>query len=160
MRRINPVPLLVMVLAAGAAPAAASESASAAVTVTATFGTRTSLDVSTQLLQFDTRQPGQPATASVDFAAKARTGTESEVLLSVEALRSVDESGGAADLETSVTFEGEGEGTLRGRVASAMPVLAARWVGSGRRHGRLVFTLRAGARGSYSLPVRFVLSAP
>jgi hypothetical protein len=156
----SPVLLLVMVLAAGAAAAAASESASATVTVTATFGTRTSLDVSTQLLQFETRQPGQPATASVDFAAKARTGTESEVLLSVEALRSVEESGGAADVEASVTFEGEGEGTLRGRVASAKPVVAGRWVGSGRRDGRLVFALRAGARGGYILPVRFVLSAP
>lgn len=160
MRRTNPLPLLVMMLVTGGAPAAASERASATVTVTATFGTRTSLDVSTQLLQFETRQPGQPATASVEFAAKARTGTESEVLLSVEALRSAEESGGAADVETSVTFEGEGEGTLRGRVAFARPVVAGRWVGSGRRHGRLVFALRAGARGSYSLPVRFVLSAP
>lgn len=160
MRCIWPVLLLLMVFADGTAPAAVSETASAIVTVTATFATRTSLDVSTELLQFETHQPGQAPTASVDFAAKARTGPASEVLLSVEALRSVDDSGGAAGGETSVTFEGEGEGTLRGHIASARPAVAGRWVGSGRRSGRLVFALRGDAPGSHILPVRFVLSAP
>ena len=108
---------LALVLLAGPAawPAAAAESAHASVTITAVFSTRTSLDVSAQILRFDPTEPGQPATASVVFSAKARTGAGSEVILSVEPLRDVEGPGGAADVESSVTFEGEGAGTMAGR---------------------------------------------
>jgi hypothetical protein len=81
-------------------------------------------------------------------------------MLSVEPLRDVEGPGGAADVESSVTFEGEGEGTMAGRLTTAKPVVAGRWIGNGRRNGRLIFALRAAARGSYVLPLRFVLSAP
>ena len=81
-------------------------------------------------------------------------------MLSVEPVRSLDGPGGAADVESSVSLAGQGEGTLTGAVGFAGPTVAGRWVGSGLRTGRLVFSLRVAASGRYTLPVRFVLSAP
>jgi hypothetical protein len=138
----------------------ASDRATAAVVVNAQFSARTSLKVSTRLLQFSVADPSQSATAAIDFSAGARTSSGSEVVLSIEAESAVDGPGGAADVETSVSFTGEGQGTLSGPMDTQAPAVAGRWSGSGRRTGRLVFSLRAGASGSYSLPVRLVLSTP
>lgn len=140
--------------------ASAAETVSTAMTVEATFSSRTSLHVSADLLQFEIAAPGGPATAAVDFSAAARTRPEAEVVLSVEPLRGVDGPGGAADVESSVSFAGEGGGTLSGTLDAAAAAVAGRWTGSGQRRGRLVFVLRGGASGRYILPVRFVLSAP
>ena len=142
------------------ARAAASDTATAVVVVSAQFGSRTSLRVSTQLLQFDVASPGQSATAAVDFSAGARTQSGGEVVLAVEPVRAVEGPGGAADVESSLSFAGEGDGTSAGTVGSITPTVAGRWSGSGLRPGRLVFSLRAGARGTYTVPVRFVLSTP
>jgi hypothetical protein len=49
---------------------------------------------------------------------------------------------------------------MAGTLAGAGAVVAGRWVGSGLRTGRLVFSLRAASGGTYTLPLRFVLSAP
>ncbi len=140
--------------------ASAAETVSTAMTVEATFSSRTSLHVSADLLQFEIAAPGGLATAAVDFSAGARTRPEAEVVLSVEPLRGVDGPGGAADVESSVSFAGEGGGTLSGTLGAAATAVAGRWTGSGLRRGRLVFALHAEASGRYSLPVRFVLSAP
>ena len=142
------------------ARAAASDTATGAVVVSAQFSSRTSLRVSTQLLQFDVVSPGQSATVAVDFSAGARTQSGGEVVLSVEPARAVEGPGGAADVESSLSFAGEGDGTTTGIVGSVAPTVAGRWTGSGLRTGRLVFSLRAGARGTYTVPVRFVLSTP
>ena len=158
------IPFFAAVMAASlllaASPVSAAETATASVVVSAKFASRTSLKVSTNLLRFELAGPGQPATATVDFAAGARTQAGAEVLLSIEQLRSVDGPGGASDLESSVSFTGEGAGTLDGALVAAGPAVAGRWIGSGMRQGRLVFALRAGASGNYILPVRFILSAP
>ena len=138
----------------------AAETATASAVVSAQFSSRTSLKVSTDLLHFDVAGPDRPATATVDFAAGARTQAGAEVLLSIEQLRAVQGPGGASDLESSVSFIGEGVGTLDGALVAAGPAVAGRWIGSGMRQGRLVFALRAGASGNYLLPVRFILSAP
>ena len=147
------------VLALQPAAAVAGDSASASVVVTAHFSSRTSLKVSTQLLRFDVARPDQAAIAAVDFSAAARTPLDAEVVLSVAPLCGVEGPDGAAAVDTSLTFAGEGDGTLGGNVSTAVPVVAGRWVGSGVRNGRLVFSLRA-APGTYTVPVRFVLSAP
>jgi hypothetical protein len=158
------IPLFVGVVAASvlavASPVSAADTATANVVVSAKFTSRTSLKVSTDLLQFDVAGPGQPATAIVDFAAGARTQAGAEVLLSIEQLHGVEGPGGASELESSVSFAGEGAGTLAGALVAAGPAVAGRWIGSGLRQGRLVFALRAGASGNYILPVRFILSAP
>jgi len=146
--------------------ASASDRATVTVTVSAQFNSRTSLKVSTQLLQFDIAAPGQPATAVVDFSAGARTRSGNDVVLSVEPARGVEGPGGAADVESSLTFAGEGDATMAGHVGPAGPAgpagpsIAGRWTGSGLRTGRLVFSLRAGASGTYTVPMRFVLSTP
>jgi hypothetical protein len=145
---------------AGTDRALAAETASAAVAVSAQFASRTSLTVSTERLQFDVAQPDQPALAAVDFTAAARTQAGAEIVLSVEPLRPNDGPGGAADVESSLTFAGEGNGTLAGTVATAGATPAGRWTGSGVRTGRLLFSLRAGAPGTYAVTLRFVLSAP
>jgi hypothetical protein len=148
------------IVLAAASTVSAADAATARVVVSVQFASRTSLKVSTDLLQFEVAGPDRPATASVDFAAGARTQAGAEVLLSIEQLRAVQGPGGASDLESSVSFVGEGDGTLAGALVATAPAVAGRWLGSGLRQGRLVFALRAGASGNYILPVRFVLSAP
>lgn len=142
------------------APAVASEQAVGVVVVSAQFTSRTSLKVSSHVLQFDVTAPGQAATAAVEFSAGARTQSGGEVVLSVEPVRAIEGPGGAADVEASLSVGGEGEGLTGGMLASSGPTVAGRWIGSGLRTGRLVFSLRAGASGSYTVPVRFVLSTP
>lgn len=153
--------LVLLLTSGGAVPATAvAEQATGSVVVTAQFSSRTSLDVSARLLRFEVENAGETASVAVDFAAGARTALGGEVLLSVEAVRAVDGPGGAADIETLLSFTGEGAGTLDGPVAAHGPTVAGRWSGSGLRSGRLVFALRAGAAGTYEVPLRFVLSAP
>ena len=131
-----------------------AESTSSSVAVVAGFGTRTSLKVSSEVLQFAVSEPDAPAVAVIEFAAGARTQAGADVLLTVERLPGPD-----CPEQAAVTFLGDGPGTGAGTlpVAGATPV--ARWTGSGRRTGRLTFVLRAPA-GTYNLPIRFVLSAP
>jgi hypothetical protein len=145
---------------AAASTVSAADAGTARVVVSVQFASRTSLKVSTDLLQFEVAGTDRPATATVDFAAGARTQAGAEVVLSIEQLRAVQAPGGASDLESPVSFAGEGDGTLAGALVAAGPAVAGRWIGSGLRQGRLVFALRAGASGNYILPVRFILSAP
>jgi hypothetical protein len=140
-------------------PAYASETASATVSVTASVATRTSLRVSDEVLRFDVADNGQLATAAIDFSAGVRIPSSADVMLTVEPLGAMDGPGGAADVETAVSFAGEGDGTRSGLLSPA-PAVAGRWHGSGLRQGRLLFTLRTSASGHYVLPVRFVLSTP
>jgi hypothetical protein len=118
---------------------------------------RTSLRVSSPVLSFVVGGDGETGSASIDYVAAARTPPDGEVVLSVEPLRRADGPGGAADAETDFSLNVPGHGRHR---ISTDPVAAARWVGSGSRAGRLTFTLRADAAGTYVLPVRLVLSAP
>jgi hypothetical protein len=133
--------------------------ATASIQVQAQMSSRTALTVSTQNLHFSVTSAADGATASVDFSAAARTHAGADVMLSIEVLHP---SGGGDEMagEFGLTFAGEGEGTLAGDVAADGPSVAARWNGSGRRAGRLVFTLRAPAAGAYTVPVRFVLATP
>jgi hypothetical protein len=152
--------IVAVALLVPAAPAAAqSDTATATIVVSARFQSRTSLRVSTELLQFDVRAPSEPAVVAVDFSAGARTHEGAEVLLSIESLRAPEGPGGAADVESAVTFAGDVAGMVGGTL-STTPAVAGRWAGSGRRTGRLFFTLRAAVSGAYRIPVRFVLSAP
>jgi len=80
-------------------------------------------------------------------------------VLSVEPLTGLLGPGGAADVETTLAFDGSGEGTRAGVLDPAAPTVAAHWTGSGLRRGRLTFTLRAGAEMTCQevrfIPVRF-----
>ena len=151
--------LALLATALGAVAASAEDVARASVHVNVQVAARTSLKVSSELLQFDVTRPGAPATAAIDFSAGARTAG-GDIVLSVEPLRGIDGPGGAADVETALTVAGQGEGLVSGHVDPARPTVVGRWNGSGLRTGRMVFTLRAHAAGSYAMPVRFVLSAP
>ncbi len=131
-----------------------AETKSSTVAVVAGFGSRTSLRVSSQVLQFAVSDPDVPAVAVVEFSAGARTQTGGDVVLTVERLSSID-----CPDEAAVTFTGDGPGSGAGGLAPAGPTVAARWTGSGLRTGRLTFVLRA-APGTYTIPVRFVLSIP
>jgi hypothetical protein len=140
--------------------AAAEDVASKSVTVNVSLATRTSLTVSGRVLQFDVTQPGGTATAALDFTAGMRMPAGSDIVLSVEPERAIAGPGGAADVESDLHFAGEGHGLLAGSLAAAQGTVVGRWQGSGRREGRVIFTLRANAAGSYSLPIRVVLSTP
>jgi hypothetical protein len=158
MRRPRLVSSLVsfacVVLAATPPGVEGAESRSSTVAVVAGFGTRTSLKVSSQILQFAVSDPDQPAVAVIEFSAGARTQNGADVLLTVERLPSIDCPGAVP-----VSFVGAGLGTSAGTLDPMAPTIAARWTGSGLRTGRLTFVLHA-APGTYTVPVRFVLSAP
>jgi hypothetical protein len=142
-----------------AAEVSAQQQAAATVRVQAQFASRTSLSVSARVLQFDVTEAGV-ATVAIDFAAGARIASGGEVVLSIEPERAIAGPGGAADVETALSFEGHGAGTLAGALAPHAPAVAGRWSGSGLRTGRLIFALQAAAPGYYSVPLRFVLSTP
>ena len=156
----RPLLLFTIVAFAAVAPASAVDTDTATVTVTVQIANRTSLHVSGELLQFDVADPDQSATAAVEFSAAARTAVGNDVVLTVEPLAALDGPGGAADVEATVAFSGDGAGTLTGTLSPASPSIAGRWHGSGVRTGRLLFALRASASGTYTLPVRVVLSTP
>ena len=138
----------------------AAESATASVVVTAQFGSRTSLKVSTEWLQFDVTTADGSAVAIVDFSAAARTRQSGEVMLTVERAGALSGPGGAADVEAFLTVSIRGDGGPSGALDPFAQIVAGRWVGSGKRTGQLAFSLRSSVPGVYSVPVRFVLSAP
>lgn len=121
---------------------------------------RTKLVVSARVLHFTVTNPERPAEATLDFVAASRTRRDGDVVLTIEAQSGVQGPGGAADVSAEVSFAGEGPGTLSGALEPATPVVAGRWTGSGRRAGRLSFSLRTAAEGDYVVPVHLVLSAP
>jgi len=138
------------------------------VTVTrfqATIRASTQLSVSDHVLMIAPRQAGDegPLNAgAIEFRASARTASDGEVILTVEPLAPIASlSGGASGTETTIGFEGRGDGAQTGALSDAHPETVARWVGSGQRTGRLIFTVRGpvspqGGR----LPLRFLLAAP
>lgn len=147
-------------LLATATHAFAADSSVANVAVSVQVSSRTVLHVSTEVLQFAVGDGGTEATTAVDFSAGARVPASADVVLTVESLRAIDGPGGAADLDAAVQFRGEGDATVAGALNPAAPAVAGRWHGSGRREGRLVFTLHASAPGIYTVPLRFVISTP
>jgi hypothetical protein len=147
---------------AGTAHTAESEGQSSAaqathsLTATATFGARTALEVSSQVLRFHVTDPSIAAEATVSFAAGARTTTDGEVVLVLE----LAEQGGAA--QGALSIVGGSEGTIAGPVpteARDTPTVAARWVGGGMRTGGVTFRLQA-PPGQYDIPVKFQLRIP
>jgi hypothetical protein len=141
-------------------PVAAEEIATGNVSVSVPVNSRTSLKVSNDVLQFNVIEAGGVATASVDVSAGARVLSGVDVVLTVEPLRQLEGASGAADVQTAVTFEGDGDGLVGGQLDRIRPTVAGRWQGSGLRHGRLSFAIRARTAATYTLPVRFVLSTP
>jgi hypothetical protein len=145
----------VAILTIGPAPmrlSASSDTTTKSIQAHVEVAARSSLIVTSELLQFHVTEPGQAATATVDYIAGIRTHAGAEVMLTVEAIRGID--------DTTVTFANVGEGGVQGTMLALRPVIAGRWIGSGRRTGRISFSLLAAAPGAYSMPVRFVLSAP
>ena len=135
---------------------AASDTTSRTLMAHAEVASRTSLSVSSQVLQFTVLDPAQPALATVDFVAGVRTHADAEVVLTVETATVP----GASSGDSRLTFSGNGGGTLGGAMVPAQSAIVGRWVGSGRRAGHIAFVLHAQATGTYSVPLRFVLSVP
>lgn len=115
----------------------------------------TALRVSSPVLVFDVASDGGTAVASIEYTASARAPRDGEVVLSVDAMRSVEGPGGAADADSTLTV-----GEQDAAVPVSRPVVAQRWIGGGTRSGRLVFTLRAAAAGRYVVPVTLLLTTP
>jgi len=146
---------LALALVMCAMPAAASDAVQQMV-ITAHLESATSVRVSSHTLVFDVSGDGQAATASIDYRASARTGSGAEVVFSIEPLRAVEGPGGSADADCLLTLGG-GDGAP---LSAHEPTMLARWTGSGTRAGRVTFTLRAAAAGTYVVPVRLLLTAP
>lgn len=157
--RLLPV-FAIALLSVGSPRVALGADAVAFISVSAQIASRTSLNVSTHSLRFDVVNPSESATASIDFTAAARSVAGMDVVLSIEPLGAFGARGELDEAASTLTFVGEGEGTRGGTLVGGTSSVAARWTGSGHRTGRLVFALRTHARGSYTVPLRFVLSAP
>ena len=155
----SPASSLLLLLGFFAAPVHADQSATQTVQARVQFESRTSLTVSSDVLHFSHHDPQQPTVLTIDFTARARTAASGEVVFTVELLQAIEGPGGAADVDASVSFSGEGEGTQAGSLSGAASI-AGRWTGSGAHSGRLSFALRTAARGDYRVPLRFVLTAP
>jgi hypothetical protein len=143
----------------------ASDQSVAVTRFQATIRASTRLSVSDHVLMIAPRQTGDqgPLNAgAIEFRAWARTASDGEVILTVEPLASIASlSGGASGTETTIGFEGSGDGAQTGALSDAHPETVARWVGSGLRTGRLIFTVRGpvSPQGG-TLPLRFLLAAP
>jgi hypothetical protein len=151
---------LALASAVAVSEARAAETVTASIAVNVQIASRTSLKVSSEVVRFNVAEGETAARASIEFRAGARVASGVDVVLTVEPLHEVKGPGGAADIETSLSFDGGGDGVLRGRLDAEVPTVAGRWQGSGLRQGRLFFTIHANAAGTYTLPVRFVLSTP
>jgi hypothetical protein len=153
---LRSLPLILAVGLIGPCPASAAE-AVRHVTLTAEVSSKSALRVSSQTLVFTVGQDGGSATASIEYSAAARTRSEGEVVLSIEWPNGAEGPGGGSDAETSLTVDDER--TSAAALASGT-LMAARWIGSGVRHGRFTFRLTAAAAGVYTVPVRLLISAP
>lgn len=152
--------VLVLALAAGSSGARAQLSRS--IVIGARVGVATALRVSDSVLHVPASTGGQAAVlATIDIEAAARTRSDGEVVLTVEALSGLGALGGGAPRgEVQISFAGSADGLESGTL-SATPQVAGRWSGSGVRRGRLTFTLRAsGDVAGGVIPLRFLLTAP
>lgn len=150
---------LAAILLAGVTRAEAADTKVATVGVRVEVSSRTSLRVSSELLQFSILDGSGAATATVDFYAGVRVPGGSDVVLTVEPVQSIEGPGGAADVDATVAYSGEGQGLVSGQLTGG-PSVVGRWRGSGLRRGHLVFTLHALPPGVYTMPVRLVVSTP
>ena len=153
-------------LAAGVAllllgtPATGGEIAQVSLGVRAEFAVRTSLQVSSELLRFELTDAGADATATIHFRTAARMPSDAEVVLSVEQTGAPSGPGGAANADAVISVLDEDNGGLAAAVQPGQRTVIGRWHGSGLHQGRLCFTLHARAAGSYTIPVRFLLTTP
>ena len=114
-----------------------------------------------ELLQFDVTRSGQPAIVAVDFSAASAHADRRRRWCCRSRPRARSKARGRADVESSLTFSGEGDGTLAGtgppgRTPRRRPVDGQRPSEPAAWSSR--FARRA--TGSYTMPVRFVLSTP
>ena len=128
--------LTVLTLALCASAAAAEDVATGSITVNVSVASRTSLKVSSRVLNFDVTQPGAHRHRRDGVHGRRAAGSGADVVLTVEPLHGLDGPGGAADVDTALSFVGEGEGLLAGSVAMAQSTVVGRWQGSGLRAGR------------------------
>ena len=140
--------LVILIVLVPATDTLTASGQSAGVVARAAFAERTSLTVSTQVLRFIVPSGASGATADLEFTAGVRTLPGREILLSVDAV---------PPGSSGVTFAGEGEGIVPGRLTSR-PTVLARWNGGGQRGGRVTFTLDGVAPGVYTMPVRVFLT--
>src|SRR5919107_4749505 len=140
--RTLPAILTAAVLLACAPSAGAGETATATINVHVQLASRTSLAVSNDVLHFDVVPGGTSSTAAIEFNAGARVARGADVVLTVES-EDGTQGGAVDDATTSITFEGEGDGTLAGALQGSGPAIAGRWQGSGLRRGRVRFTLHS-----------------
>jgi hypothetical protein len=125
------------------------------VTITAEIRSRLSLRVSDDVLVFREADRQGVARATVTFTAAARTAGDAEVLLVAQP------EGVLAAQGRPVSFSLEGEARSSGALHPHGPTVIGRWRGSGRREGRIVFTISRRDDGALlTIPVRFSLAEP
>jgi hypothetical protein len=149
--------IAVVVCAADNTGLAQSHTATNTVTLQVSLSSHSSLRVSSSTLRFEVTGAGV-TTTSLEFWAAARTRSGGEVVLTVQPVGPVQRPDGAPADPLSVACDQDGE---RGTLSDDGPQTIGRWVGGGLRQGRVVCTLRGAThQGSYTVPVKFMLSVP
>jgi hypothetical protein len=129
-------------------PLLALATASVLCSVIGTSRLSASSEVSTKIVAAHATIASRTAlTVSSEVLQFAVTGDGQPAIATVDFVASIRTHAGA---EVVLTVEG----------VSAQPTVVGRWVGSGQRTGRISFALRGAGAGTYTLPVRFVLTAP
>jgi hypothetical protein len=131
---------------------ASDQVATATIGARANFETRTSLQVSTRVLEFHVTNPEVAAEATLDYIAGVRVQPGAETILQVQ----TSLPAGGAGIVLTVGTEGVSADSVA--IDGAAPVTAARWDGAGLRTGTLRFSLR-GAPGTYRVPINLALNA-
>ncbi len=152
MRSVSVFGLLVVSCLCSSSLGASDQVATATIGARANFETRTSLQVSTRVLEFHIANPEVAAEATLDYSAGVRVQPGAETILQVQASLPVDGAG----MVLTVSTEGVPADSVS--IEGAFPSTAARWAGAGVRTGRLRFSLR-GAPGTYRVPIGLTLNA-
>lgn len=141
---------------------AAAESVQRSITVRADVASRTTLRVSAEMVRFHVLNTAVPATASIDFAAGARTQAAGEVIFTIEPLgwTEAPDVDGTAAPQAGAGFGRRDEEITAVDVSTPGRKVARRWVGSGLRHGTVRLVFRATKPGYYEVHLRVFLSAP
>ena len=120
-----------------------------------TIAQRSSVRISTSVLQFEVVEGGVAAEAVVSYRVAVRTRPDGGVRLTVEPARTLEAGDGRVTAGLAVVC---GADAVAPALAVGTPQPVARWRDSGMREGRLRCRLEGTALpGRYSLPVKFAV---
>jgi len=165
MKTRNLVLGIALAAMAAAQPLSAADT-TANLTVGATVSATAKLSLGAASISFPDADPDTtpsiPATAALSVVAKGKTGTGSNITLTMLAGDDL-KSGSDTIAITNVSWTASGAGFVAGTMSKAAAQSVGSWANSGNRSGSMSFSLVNNwtyAVGSYSATAVFTLTAP